>query len=141
MKIVVDTNVLLNAILPASGDYWLFEGIMSGTFTLCVSNEILTEYAEIFARFYDSVVADNFLTALAYSPFVEKVDVYFHWFAIEADPDDNKFVDCAFSANAQYIITNDRHFNVLEERNFPKIPLFRPNEFRKLVTPSEPTSP
>lgn len=140
MKIVVDTNVLLNAILPASGNYWIFEGIMSGTFTLCVSNEILTEYAEIFARFYDSTVADNFLTALAYSPFVEKVDVYFHWFAIEADPDDNKFVDCAFSSNAQCIITNDRHFNVLEKRDFPEIPFFRPNEFRKLVTPSAPTS-
>lgn len=85
MKIVVDTNVLLNAILPTSGNYWLVEGILDGTFTLCVSNEILTGYGEIFTRFYGSPVADAFLTALLYSPFVEKVEVYFHWYAIQAD--------------------------------------------------------
>lgn len=133
MKIVVDTNVLLNAILPTSGNYWLFEGILAGSFTLCVSNDVLTEYAEIFARFYGSSVADNFLTALLYSPFVEKVDVYYHWLAIESDPDDHKFVDCAFAANAQCIVTNDGHFNVLANWDFPKIPVFKPNEFRALV--------
>ena len=141
MRIVVDTNVLLNAVLPASGNYWLFKGIMSGTFTLCVTNEILTEYAEIFTRFYDSVVTDNFLTALIYSPFVEKIDVYFHWFAIGADPDDDKFVDCAFSANAQCIITNDRHFGVLNTRDFPKISTCRPDEFRQFLTSSARTLP
>ena len=40
---------------------------------------------------------------------------------IEVDKDDNKFVDCAFSANVQYIVTNDRHFNVLNQYNFPKL--------------------
>ena len=133
MKIVVDTNVLLNAILPTGGNYWLFDGIINGYFTLCVSNEILTEYAEIFARFYDSSVADSFLTALTYSTFVEKVDAYFHWLAIESDPDNNKFVDCAFAANAQCIITNDRHFNVLEKRDFPKISVLRPEAFYQLT--------
>ena len=136
MKIVVDTNVLLNAILPTSGNYWLFEGILDGTFTLCVTNEILTEYAEIFTRFYDSFVAENFLTALTYSPFVQKTDAYFHWLAIGADPDDDKFVDCAFAANAHCIITNDRHFNVLEKRDFPKIDVFRPEVFHQFLTAS-----
>jgi len=35
--------------------------------------------------------------------------------------DDNKFVDCAVSANASCIVTNDRHFNVLRNIEFPKI--------------------
>lgn len=133
MKIVVDTNVLLNAILPTSGNYWLFEGVLDGSFTLCVSNEILTKYAEIFTRFYGSSLADNFLSALLYSPCFEKVDVYYHWLAIEADPDDDKFVDCAFAANAQCIVTNDRHFRVLARRDFPKIPVFTPQEFREFM--------
>ncbi|GAB3503300.1 putative toxin-antitoxin system toxin component, PIN family [Spirosoma knui] len=133
MKIVVDTNVLLNAILPTSGNFWLFEGIISGTFTLCVSNEILTEYSEVFSRFYDSTVAESFLTALTYSPFVEKTDTYFHWIAIEADPDDNKFVDCAVAANAQCIITNDRHFDVLQKLEFPKVSVLSPYAFRQIA--------
>jgi uncharacterized protein len=134
VRIVVDTNVLLNAILPKSGNYWIFEGIINGDFTLCVSTEILTEYAEVFARFYTPAVADNFLTSLIYSPFVEKVDVYFHWLTIEADPDDDKFVDCAFASNAQCIITNDRHFDVLRKRDFPEIPVFQPVAFRQFHT-------
>ena len=133
-RIVVDTNVLLNAILPTSGNYWLFEKTIDGDFILCVTNEILSEYAEIFSRFYSQSVAESFLTALIYSPFVEKVDAYFHWNAIVADPDDDKFVDCAFAANAQCIITNDRHFKVLEERTFPIIPVYSPGEFRQLFT-------
>lgn len=32
---------------------------------------------------------------------------------IEADPDDNKFVDCAITAKARYIVTQDRHYDVV----------------------------
>lgn len=32
---------------------------------------------------------------------------------IESDPDDNKFVDCAINAKAKYIVTQDRHYNVV----------------------------
>ena len=78
--------MLLNAILPTSSNYWLFEQIIGGEISLCVTTEILAEYAEIFSRFYSPAVADAFLTALLYSPFVERVDVHFHWQAITADP-------------------------------------------------------
>ena len=40
---------------------------------------------------------------------------------ITADPDDNKFVDCAFAANATYIVSNDTHYNVLRTISFPKL--------------------
>lgn len=41
--------------------------------------------------------------------------------SIEQDKDDNKFVDCAIVANAQYIVTEDRHFKVLDTIAFPKV--------------------
>jgi len=47
--------------------------------------------------------------------------VKYKWNLITADPDDNKFVDCAVSANATYLVTNDRHFNVLRGIDFPII--------------------
>lgn len=52
---------------------------------------------------------------------------------IDADKDDNKFVDCAFSANVQFIVTNDRHFNILSQYNFPKINLIRIEAFADLL--------
>ena len=34
--------------------------------------------------------------------------------------DDNKFVDCAFAANATYIVSDDKHYDVLKEVDFPQ---------------------
>ena len=50
-------------------------------------------------------------------------------FWIQADPDDNKFVDCAFEANATYIVSNDKHFNALKEIDYPKIQVIKLIEF------------
>lgn len=131
MKIVVDTNVMLNAILPTSGNYWIFENIIQGNLTLCVSNEIISEYAEIFGRFYPPTVTESFLYSLLYSPFIEKVDIYYHWNLIKTDKDDDKFVDCALASNAHFIVTNDRHFKILSQIDFPKITSIRPSDFKK----------
>lgn len=40
-------------------------------------------------------------------PNVEKVDAFFQLNLIKIEPDDNKFVDCAFVGNAQYIVTDE----------------------------------
>lgn len=39
------------------------------------------------------------------------------------------FVDCAIVANAQYIVTEDRHFKVLETIDFPKVDVVGLDEF------------
>ena len=52
---------------------------------------------------------------------MKQVIPFFKWDMITADPEDNKFVDCALNAGADYIVTNDRHFNVLKSIGFPKI--------------------
>jgi predicted nucleic acid-binding protein len=49
------------------------------------------------------------------------VTPFYKWDLMVADPDDNKFVDCALNAGADYIVTNDRHFNVLKSLGFPPI--------------------
>ncbi|MCB0562358.1 MAG: PIN domain-containing protein, partial [Phaeodactylibacter sp.] len=52
---------------------------------------------------------------------VELVTRYYKWNLIAEDPDDNKFVDCAVASNATFIVTHDRHFNVLKKVDFPKV--------------------
>ncbi len=59
-------------------------------------------------------------------------EAYYKWQLIEADPDDNKFVDVAIAANAEYLVTNDRHFAPLLQLEFPKVLLFSLPQF--LVT-------
>jgi len=67
-------------------------------------------------------------------PNVIKSDVYYNWLLITGDADDNKFADCAIAANADYIVTNDRHFNVLKEVEFPSVSVINIEQFRVLLS-------
>ena len=46
---------------------------------------------------------------------------WYHFNAIKADPDDNKFVDCAIAANAKFIVTDDHHYEELKQLKFPQV--------------------
>lgn len=48
---------------------------------------------------------------------------------IEADYDDNKFVDCAIAANVQFVVTEDKHFNELKRIEFPKVNVIGEDDF------------
>ena len=50
---------------------------------------------------------------------------------ITQDSDDNKFVDCAIIANADYIVSEDAHFKVLETILFPKMNVITLDSFMK----------
>lgn len=130
MRIVVDTNVLLNAIFPSASNYWIYQGIINGEFELCVSTEILAEYNEIFSRYFGNEIAENFLFALLYSPFVIRTEIFYKWQLVKADQDDDKFVDCAIASNAKYIVTHDKHFSVLKDTPFPKVLIINPKELK-----------
>jgi len=64
---------------------------------------------------------------------VKKQEVYFKWQLIEIDKDDNKFVDCSIAGNADYLITNDKHFDVLKSVEFPLITILNIDEFLDLL--------
>ncbi|WP_394353367.1 hypothetical protein [Mucilaginibacter mali] len=42
-------------------------------------------------------------------------------------------MDCAFAANADYIVTHDNHFNVLKTIPFPRIPLIDIHSFKLIL--------
>jgi len=49
---------------------------------------------------------------------------------IPADPDDNKFTDCAIAAQARFLVSEDRHFAVLRKVEFPKVEVIGVKAFR-----------
>jgi putative PIN family toxin of toxin-antitoxin system len=130
-KIVLDTNCLLACISSKSENFRVWKDFQAGRFTLCVSNEILEEYQEIIARKANPAVAENVINAIAESEFVEFIDPQFHLGLIVADHDDDKFVDCAFAANAAYIVSDDSHFDVLKEIPFPQLLVLKLKDFLK----------
>jgi putative PIN family toxin of toxin-antitoxin system len=133
IKIVLDTNCLLPSVFKNSEFYWLWDSFRKGKYTLCYSNEIMAEYEELLQRFYSKNIADAVLTELENSMNVEQVSIYYSWNFIESDADDNKFVDCAIASGAQFIVSNDNHFNVLKKIDFPKVQVINIEEFYKLL--------
>lgn len=78
-------------------------------------------------------VAVHVIHLLLESEYVELINPYFRLQLIEADHDDDKFVDCAFAANATYIVSDDKHYDVLKEIDFPKLLVLKLKEFLGLL--------
>jgi uncharacterized protein len=85
MKVVIDTNVLLNAIYPRSKNFWIRKALEQQQLTICVTTDILDEYAEVFADFYDDETSVLFLSALELLPNLVYTHKYFFWQLIPED--------------------------------------------------------
>jgi putative PIN family toxin of toxin-antitoxin system len=131
LTIVLDTNVFLVSLARGFKYYWIFEALLDNRFNLCVSNEILTEYEEIIEKRYGINKTSATLDFLLLLPNVLEVTPFYLWQLIEKDKDDNKFVDCAIAGNADYIISNDKHFNILSQIEFPSIEVLKYEDFEK----------
>ena len=128
-SIVIDTNCLIMSISSRSGYNKIWQSFLAGDFMLCISNEILEEYAEVIARNISVNVARYIVYTIMERDNVRQIIPSYKWNLITADPDDNKFVDCAIAANARFIVTEDHHFNVLKEISFPSVPVLNIDEF------------
>ena len=119
-KIILDTNVFLVCISSKSKLHWIYNALITNKFQLCISTEILLEYVEIITIHMGAKVAESALGVLLNLPNVFFITNYFR-FNLLIDEDDNKFVDCAIASNADFIVSHDKDFKILEQVNFPKI--------------------
>lgn len=101
----------------------------NGQISLCVNNEILDEYEEVLAQKTTKEIAQNVVEAIARLHTTVFQEVYIHFGLIKRDLDDNKFVDCAVAADAEYIVTNDAHFNELKAIPWPKLSVISIKDF------------
>lgn len=106
---------------------------MGGKISLCVNTEILDEYEEILTKKTTCEIAHHVVEAIARLHTTFYQEVYIHFGLIKSDVDDNKFVDCAVAANAEYIVTNDSHFSVLKEIDWPKVMVITLREFASQI--------
>jgi predicted nucleic acid-binding protein len=75
-------------------------------------------------------VAEFVMQAIENAVNTEWITKFFHWNLITADPDDNKFVDCAIACQAKFIVTEDKHFQVLKQVDFPKVEVVSVEQFK-----------
>ncbi len=133
MKVVIDTNVMLVSLPRRSMYHPIFLQLLRGRYELCITSDILNEYEEIFSEKANHEMAIQAIEIITQLPNVSQINKYFFWQLIKADPDDNKFVDCAVAANADFIVTDDAHFNVLKNINFPAMKVIGKDEFLEML--------
>ncbi|MBL7817580.1 MAG: PIN domain-containing protein [Saprospiraceae bacterium] len=104
MNVIIDTNCLIASIPPKNPEYWLYRAFR-----------------------------DKVLNILLIASNVIRSEPFIHWRLINDDPDDNKFADLAISANAQYLVTNDHHFNILKTLPFPTVQVVSLSEFQEIL--------
>jgi len=132
MKVVIDTNVFVSSFFGGNPrrivDLWF-----SGKLILCVSRPILKEYFDVLGRFeFDR--EDLFRRLI--TSFQEGLNTLFvdapkeqNW--IEDDPEDNKFIACAISLRAEYIVSGDPHLK--RAGRIEEVEIVPPREMLKLI--------
>lgn len=133
MKVVLDTNIILASFSNRSPYGVVMDKFKSREYSLCVTTEILLEYEEKLGQIFSPEAAEVFMSSLPDRSNVEWASVYYNWNLVYPDLDDNKFVDCAIAARADYLVTNDRDFLPLKKLEFPKLEILKIEEFMKLL--------
>lgn len=132
-RLVLDTNTLIQCISRRSRYHDLSCSLLDGRNQLCVTTEILAEYAEILERKTTATFATLALDVIINNPYTLFITPYFKFNVITADPDDNKFIDCAVAVNAHFIVTDDHHYDVLLDMEFPKVSIIKLDEMMHLL--------
>lgn len=133
MRVVLDTNVLLVSIGRRSPFRSIFDALLQQRLTLVVSTGVLLEYEEIIGRRNGPAVAHNVLEALGNLRNVSRHEVRYNWRLPFTDPDDQKFVDAYVAGNADYLVSNDRHFDGLGAVGFPDIRVVSAEGFLEVI--------
>jgi len=89
-KIVLDTNVLLVSVSEKSALHWVFDSLLKKKYILCVTTDILAEYAEILEQHMGNEVSKNVLATIENLSNVEFITTYYR-FRLLQDEDDDKF--------------------------------------------------
>jgi putative PIN family toxin of toxin-antitoxin system len=110
MRVVLDTNTLVSALLFSGTASRLVPLWQSRRITVLVSKTILQEYLRVLA-YPKFRLSDQEVKALIEEevlPFVETVRVRRRLTVVRRDPEDNKFLECAVAGRATYLVSGDQ---------------------------------
>jgi uncharacterized protein len=132
MIVCLDTNTVVQALAEGHPFHPILDAWVAGQLTWAVSTEVLLEYEEVLTRLSGPArwrkLARLMDLAELTSANLLRVTPSFRFNIVTSDPDDNIFADCAVTAGADYLITEDQHFAVLATAGYKPQPI-TPREF------------
>ena len=129
VKVVVDTNVLVSALLFGGKPGKLIPLWQRGTIRPLASKEIIDEYLRVltYPKFKLAEEEINFLLYQEILPYFEVINVGSGPRIIKKDPEDDKFIRCALTGKAKLIISGDKH--LLAQQSYQKVKILSPADF------------
>ena len=131
MKIVFDTNIYISAfVIPGGNAEKAYLHAIDDDFELCTSVAILTELArkldEKFGWEKQKIVQlissiSNVATVLKTTP----------WLKVLSDDPDNRILECALKAGADFLVTGDKH--LLKLRNYGNFEIIKLANFLGII--------
>lgn len=132
-KVVLDTNIFVSSIFWDKGNpHKTVELALDKKINVYTSIDILKELEKVLRRDFeepDELIHSQISLIMEYAKLINvncRLDV------VQDDPDDNKIVECAVSAEADFIVTGDPHLLNLKEYMNTKI--VSPKEFLNFVS-------
>ena len=135
MRVVLDTNVTLAAVFWQGNAWRILESVRAGLVVLCATDAMIAEFARVVA--YEKFASHLERINKKPNQLVEDIKDLIDFYPdspeplgiISADPSDDMFLACALTAEAEYIISGDKH--LLDLKNFVGIPILTPRQFLK----------
>lgn len=133
-RVVADTNVYISALnFAGTADEVLALG-RSRQVLLCISPAILAELEGVLMRKFSWSARMAREAVALIGTFTHPVEPQEQVDAVREDEDDNRILECALSAQAQYIVSGDKH--LLKLRTFRRISILAPRAFLETWTSS-----
>lgn len=127
MKIVIDSNVWISALVFGGNPRRIFERAIIEGWTIVVSEEIFTEVRRVLTDKFSDFVDDFESFQAVLQPHTTIVQLGRIRVAISRDEDDNRVIETAIIGDVSHIITGDKDLLVLLK--YKKISILTPSDF------------
>jgi|SRR3989338_7117016 len=135
IKVVLDTNLVISAALSREGNpAKIFEMLLLGYMKNYTTQEIINEIKEVMER--PKITKhlnkqDRFFMLTHFENNSEKIKSTTHIKVVDKDPADDKFINCALTAKADYIISGDNH--LLKLKTYENMRIINPATFLQII--------
>lgn len=133
MIVVLDTNVLVSALLSSAGaPAEIIRRWQAEIFDVAISPALINEFERVltyprvrkYLKFSPTEI-DTFIQQLQTIILVVEPDLRLD--VVKADPDDNRVLECAVASGAAYIVSGNDH--LLDLKEYEQIVILNPSGF------------
>jgi len=138
-RVVLDTNVLISALLFGGTPRDMLEMVLTGSVRCSLSLAILNELRGVLQRRKFAFSAQQVAAIVEeLSTVCDIVSPSVTVRVVTADPDDNRILECALEAKADVIVSGDSH--LLQLGQYKRIRILSPFEFLQAIRANAPTA-